>query len=320
MTHAATQGESSMSAEVQKIGFGGGCHWCTEAVFAALRGILRVEQGFIRADAPDDNFSEAVLLTFHPDKISLGSLIEIHLRTHSSTSNHSMRRKYRSAVYVMDEVQAEAARRVLIEVGPGFDAPLVTRILPFRAFKASDERFQRYSEKNAGGPFCSTYIDPKLALLRTKFGALMNKGSPMQQAIVHIALVVRDYDEAIDFYVGKLGFELVEDSYQPAQDKRWVVVAPPGGKGTTLLLARASRPEQQPFVGNQAGGRVFLFLNTGDFERDYARYRAAGVRFVREPKVEDYGAVAVFEDLYGNLWDLLQLRPGHPVAARMLQD
>lgn len=141
----------------------------------------------------------------------------------------------------------------------------------------------------------------------------------MRQSIVHIALVVRDYDEAIDFYVGKLGFDLVEDSYQPAQDKRWVVVAPPGGAGTTLLLARAAKREQHPFVGNQAGGRVFLFLNTDDFERDYARYRAAGVRFVREPKMEDYGAVAVFEDLYGNLWDLLQLRPGHPVAARMLQ-
>ncbi|MRV75516.1 VOC family protein [Duganella sp. FT92W] len=138
----------------------------------------------------------------------------------------------------------------------------------------------------------------------------------MQQAIVHIALVVRDYDEAIDFYVGKLGFELLDDTYQPAQDKRWVVVAPPGGTGTTLLLAKASKPEQQPFVGNQAGGRVFLFLNTDDFWRDYERLRAHGVNFIREPKEEDYGTVAVFEDLYGNLWDLLQLRPDHPVALR----
>ncbi|MEH6437234.1 VOC family protein [Massilia sp. DD77] len=139
----------------------------------------------------------------------------------------------------------------------------------------------------------------------------------MRQSIVHIALVVRDYDEAIAFYVGKLGFELIEDTYQPAQDKRWVVVAPPGGAGTTLLLAKASRPEQQPFVGNQAGGRVFLFLNTDDFWRDYERMRAQGIVFVREAKEEDYGTVAVFEDVYGNLWDLLQLRPGHPVAARM---
>lgn len=170
MIHAISQGESLMSAAVQRVGLGGGCHWCTEAVFAALRGVISVEQGFIQADAPDDNFSEAVLLTFQPDKISLGALIEIHLRTHSSTSDHSMRRKYRSAVYVMDEVQAEAARRVLLEVGPKFNAPLVTRILPFRAFNASEERFQRYFEKNTGGPFCTTYIDPKLALLRREFG------------------------------------------------------------------------------------------------------------------------------------------------------
>ncbi|GAB2879231.1 VOC family protein [Pseudoduganella ginsengisoli] len=141
----------------------------------------------------------------------------------------------------------------------------------------------------------------------------------MKQAIVHIALVVRDYDEAIAFYVGKLGFELVDDTYQPAQDKRWVVVAPPGGTGTTLLLAKASKPEQQPFVGNQAGGRVFLFLNTDDFWRDYERLRTNGVTFIREPKEEDYGTVAVFEDLYGNLWDLLQLRPGHPVALRAMR-
>jgi peptide-methionine (S)-S-oxide reductase len=162
-----------MFADLQKIGFGGGCHWCTEAVFASLGGVLRVEQGFIRADAPDDNFSEAVVLTFQPEKISLASLIEIHLRTHSSTSNHVMRRKYRSAIYVMDEAQAEAAQSILTEVEPGFDAPLVTRILPFRAFKASEERFQRYAEKNAGGPFCRTYIDPKLALLRKEFGSLL---------------------------------------------------------------------------------------------------------------------------------------------------
>lgn len=138
----------------------------------------------------------------------------------------------------------------------------------------------------------------------------------MKQAIVHIALVVADYDEAIDFYVGTLGFELVDDSYQPEQDKRWVVVAPPGGGGTTILLAKASKPEQLPFVGNQAGGRVFLFLNTDDFWRDYEHLKARGVRFVREPQQHDYGTVAVFSDLYGNLWDLLQLRPGHPVGVR----
>ena len=138
----------------------------------------------------------------------------------------------------------------------------------------------------------------------------------MKQSIVHIALVVGDYDEAIAFYTQKLHFTLVEDTYQPAQDKRWVVVAPPGSQGTTLLLARASKPEQRPFIGNQAGGRVFLFLNTDDFWRDYNEMLAKGIHFVRPPKEEEYGLVAVFEDLYGNLWDLLQLREDHPIARR----
>ncbi len=136
------------------------------------------------------------------------------------------------------------------------------------------------------------------------------------QSIVHIALVVRDYDEAIDFYTKKLKFELIEDTYQPEQDKRWVVVSPPGSKGTTILLARASKPVQQDFVGNQSGGRVFLFLNTDDFWRDYNDMLAEGIEFVREPKEADYGMVAVFKDLYGNLWDLLQLNETHPLAKR----
>ena len=130
----------------------------------------------------------------------------------------------------------------------------------------------------------------------------------MKQSIGHVALVVRDYDEAIDFYTKKLNFTLVEDTYQPEQDKRWVVVAPPGSDGTSLLLARASTSEQEPFVGNQTGGRVFLFLNTDDFWRDYSNLISLGITFVREPKSESYGTVAVFKDLYGNLWDLLQLK------------
>jgi catechol 2,3-dioxygenase-like lactoylglutathione lyase family enzyme len=130
----------------------------------------------------------------------------------------------------------------------------------------------------------------------------------MKQSIAHIALVVRDYDEAIAFFVGTLNFTLIEDTYQPAQDKRWVVVRPPGSQGTSLLLAKASQPEQQSFVGNQAGGRVFLFLSTDDFWRDYNDMTARGVTFVRSPKQEPYGTVAVFADLYGNLWDLIELR------------
>ncbi|GAB1101868.1 MAG: VOC family protein [Shewanella algae] len=138
----------------------------------------------------------------------------------------------------------------------------------------------------------------------------------MKQNIVHIALVVKDYDEAIDFYTNKLQFELIEDTYQPEQDKRWVVVAPPNSHGVALLLARASKPEQLDFIGNQAGGRVFLFLNTDDFWRDYERMKSVGIEFVRDPQEQDYGTVAVFRDLYGNLWDLLQLNPEHPMAKR----
>jgi catechol 2,3-dioxygenase-like lactoylglutathione lyase family enzyme len=129
----------------------------------------------------------------------------------------------------------------------------------------------------------------------------------MPQAIIHVALVVRDYDEAIDFYCRKLRFTLVEDTYQPEQDKRWVVVAPPSSAGTSILLARASSPEQRAFIGDQTGGRVFLFLATDDFWRDYNDMLAAGIRFVRDPKQAPYGTVAVFQDLYGNLWDLVQI-------------
>lgn len=136
----------------------------------------------------------------------------------------------------------------------------------------------------------------------------------MQQSIAHIALVVRDYDEALGFYVGKLGFRVIEDTYQPEQNKRWVVVSPPGSSGTSLLLARASSPEQEAFIGNQAGGRVFLFLQTDDFQRDYDRMVSAGVTFVRPPSEAPYGIVAVFEDLYGNRWDLLQYNGGMPHA------
>jgi catechol 2,3-dioxygenase-like lactoylglutathione lyase family enzyme len=128
----------------------------------------------------------------------------------------------------------------------------------------------------------------------------------MKHTIAHIALVVRDYDEAIAYYTQTLGFTLVEDTYQPEQEKRWVTVAPAGSSGTTLLLARASTPEQAQFIGNQAGGRVFLFLSTDDFWRDYHRMTAAGVQFVRPPSVAPYGTVAVFEDLYGNRWDLIE--------------
>ncbi|WP_086313600.1 hypothetical protein A5821_001124 [Enterococcus sp. 7F3_DIV0205] len=139
----------------------------------------------------------------------------------------------------------------------------------------------------------------------------------MKQSIVHIALVIEDYDEAIAFYTQKLHFTLIEDTYQPEQDKRWVVVSPPNSKGTTILLAKASKPIQRDFIGNQAGGRVFLFLGTDDFYRDYKDMVANGIEFVRKPKEADYGIVAVFKDLYGNLWDLVQFNEQHPMSGRI---
>jgi catechol 2,3-dioxygenase-like lactoylglutathione lyase family enzyme len=133
----------------------------------------------------------------------------------------------------------------------------------------------------------------------------------MSQNLAIVCIVVRDYDEAIHFFTQSLGFQLIEDSPskdREGRDKRWVLVAPPGSVGTRLLLAKASNEEESSRIGNQTGGRVFLFLHTDDFWRDYQAMLARGVKFVREPKEEDYGTVAVFEDLYGNQWDLLQPR------------
>jgi catechol 2,3-dioxygenase-like lactoylglutathione lyase family enzyme len=128
----------------------------------------------------------------------------------------------------------------------------------------------------------------------------------MKQSLGHIALVVRDYDEAIAFFTRTLNFRVIEDT-RMSEDKRWVLIAPPGSPGTSLLLARAATPEQASRIGNQTGGRVFLFLHTDDFWRDYREMVSRQVKFVREPSEEPYGTVAVFEDLYGNLWDLLEL-------------
>lgn len=138
----------------------------------------------------------------------------------------------------------------------------------------------------------------------------------MSQEIIHFAIVVSDYDEAIEFYVNVLGFDLIEDTFQPEENKRWVLVAPKGSKGVTILLARASNDNQLNYVGDQTGGRVSFFLNTDDFWRDFNLYTERGVKFVREPKEADYGTVAVFEDLYGNRWDLLQMNSDHPIHLR----
>lgn len=130
------------------------------------------------------------------------------------------------------------------------------------------------------------------------------------QRLLHVAVVVQDYDEAISWYTEKLGFQLIDDTYQPEQDKRWVLIAPAGsskGRDAMILLARASNDEQKKFIGNQTGGRVFLFLRTDDFWRDYNTYLENGVKFIRSPTQHNYGIVAVFSDLYGNLWDLIEL-------------
>lgn len=154
---------------MQKIGFGGGCHWCTEAVFQALRGVETVEQGWIKSTPPFESFSEAVIVTFDPEVISLEVLIEVHLRTHASQVEHSFRSKYRSAIYTFDPDQADRAAGCLSDLQSGFDNPLVTNILPFEAFKLSEERFQNYYLDNPDRPFCKTYIDPKLSTLRGRF-------------------------------------------------------------------------------------------------------------------------------------------------------
>lgn len=132
------------------------------------------------------------------------------------------------------------------------------------------------------------------------------------QTLGHVALVVRDYDEALAYFTGTLNFKVIEDT-RLSEDKRWVLIAPPGSKGTSLLLARAATPEQLTRIGNQTGGRVFLFLHTDDFWHDYREMTARGVKFTRPPSEETYGTVAVFEDLYGNQWDLLELKDGNPL-------
>ena len=152
-----------------KIAFGGGCHWCTEAVFQALSGVVETEQGFVASHAPNDSWSEAVVLHFDPNTIPLGVLIEVHLRTHASTAQHSMRGKYRSAIYTFSTSQSAQTQDILANLQPGFDAPLVTQILPFVAFKPSDSRFHDYYKSDLNRPFCRTYIDPKLAKLRKEF-------------------------------------------------------------------------------------------------------------------------------------------------------
>ena len=151
---------------IERIGLGGGCHWCTEAVFQSLPGVGHVDQGFLRSIAPNESLSEGVVVHFDPAVIALADLVEAHLHTHASTSAHSMRHKYRSAVYAFDDAQARNARKAIADLQSQFDAPLITRVLPFVGFEASDARFRNYFASDPDRPFCRTHIAPKLARLR----------------------------------------------------------------------------------------------------------------------------------------------------------
>lgn len=155
---------------MKRFGFGGSCHWCTEAVFQSLHGVEDVEQGFIRSTPPDDEWSEAVIVHFDPARISLQVLVDAHLHTHSATSTHELRGKYRSAIYVPKEASAGQAQAALQQAQQGFDTTLITRVLPLIDFRPSDPRYQNYYRSNPERPFCQRYIDPKLARLRKRFG------------------------------------------------------------------------------------------------------------------------------------------------------
>ena len=155
--------------QLKKIGLGGGCHWCTEAVFQAVDGVEKVEQGYISSEGDAEIFSEAVIVHYHPENISSKQLLEVHLKTHNSTSNHSFRKKYRSAVYYWNPEDAPVLKRILMELQQDFRIELVTQVLAFKKFQASRKSIQDYYRKNPDAPFCKRYIEPKLKLLESHF-------------------------------------------------------------------------------------------------------------------------------------------------------
>lgn len=160
---------------INKIGFGGSCHWCTEGIFATISGVQKVEQGWIASENEHAYFSEAVIVYFDESIVPLKKLIEIHLYTHSSTSNHSMRKKYRSAIYSFNEVQQKECDFLLNQLQKEFNAPLVTIVLPFVAYKHNTEDYQDYYYSDPQKPFCKTSIYPKLKILVEKFNADINR-------------------------------------------------------------------------------------------------------------------------------------------------
>ncbi len=166
----------SNSSESAQVGFGGGCHWCTEAVFASLRGVSCVQQGFICSHPPNDQYSEAVLVEFNERHISLDILIEIHLRTHASSSQHTLRTRYRSAIYAADEAMIVRCRVALESLQYQFEKPLVTSTFSLVGFKASEDRYRDYYASNPDKPFCVTYIEPKLAMLKRNYSSSLKPG------------------------------------------------------------------------------------------------------------------------------------------------
>lgn len=167
--------------QIHKIALGGGCHWCTEAVFQSLRGVIKVNQGYVASEGDQHSFSEAVIIQYNTTLITLKDLIEIHLYTHKSTVNHSMRDKYRSAIYTYNPEQQQHANMVLNDFQKEFNNQLITKVYPFRAFKASREQLQNYYYDNPEKPFCKTYINPKLRLLLQQFSSHIN-----HQKLAHI--------------------------------------------------------------------------------------------------------------------------------------
>ncbi|RKE98434.1 peptide-methionine (S)-S-oxide reductase [Ichthyenterobacterium magnum] len=158
-----------------KIGFGGGCHWCTEAVFQSLKGVEKVEQGYVASIDENNTFSEAVIVHFNPKEITLKALIEIHLHTHKSTSNHSMREKYRSAIYSFSKEQEYESKEIIKNLQKDFDDKIITKVFPFSEFKVSREAIQNYYQKNPNKPFCKAFINPKLKLLLKQFSVYTNQ-------------------------------------------------------------------------------------------------------------------------------------------------
>ena len=157
-------------AIIKKIGFGGGCHWCTEAVFNHLIGVKQVQQGWIASDKENDAYSEAVIVHYDPSIIPIDKLIEIHLHTHSSSSNHPMRKKYRSAVYYFDVSEIPIIRKIIDDCSATFAKAVISTVIPFVSFRENEEKYQNYYQKNSEGPFCQNYINPKIELLNSEYG------------------------------------------------------------------------------------------------------------------------------------------------------